>query len=174
MTRSRIAGHADEDDRGGLERCIGRFRRGAVALWRAWKQRSQVSGSTTLLHGAQHHVASPASGVRQLEQHLEAVLAAQPLWRVAMLSNFGPGVLANFGPPSVGRCDRSHDGGCYAIIPITDSLLNPLDLLLPLGRTFRSGCASKLPTKRLARDRRGSPPERTRDTTDRKAGIKIR
>ena len=45
---------------------------------RAWPRRSEISGGAALLHRAQHHVARAAARVRQLEQRVEAVLAAEP------------------------------------------------------------------------------------------------
>ncbi len=60
----------------------GGFRRGAVAPWRSGSRRPQVLGSAAFLYGPQHHMAGSAGRVRQLEQRLEAVLAAQPLRRV--------------------------------------------------------------------------------------------
>jgi hypothetical protein len=60
-----------------LEYRAGGIRCGPIVPWRARPRRWQIPGSTAFLHGAQHYVAGYASGVRQLEQHLEALLAAQ-------------------------------------------------------------------------------------------------
>ena len=77
--RHQGAGHADEDDRRGLGDSVGGVRRCAVGARRTRPQRSEVPGSAALLHGPQHYVAGVAGRVRQLEQRLEAVLAAEPL-----------------------------------------------------------------------------------------------
>jgi len=54
-----------------------RFRR-ALGPRRQGAGGSQVSEGAAFFHGSQHHLASVAGGVWQLEQRLEAVLAAEP------------------------------------------------------------------------------------------------
>lgn len=73
------ADHADEDDGSGLGDRGRSVSRSALQARRAWTRRSEIPRGAAFLHGAQRHVARAASGVRSLEQHLETVLAAEPL-----------------------------------------------------------------------------------------------
>ena len=46
------------------------------------RRRPALPRRAALLHRPQHHLAGAAGAVRQLEQYLEAVLAAEPVGRV--------------------------------------------------------------------------------------------
>ncbi len=72
------ADHADTHDGRGLGDCGRGFSRRALQAWRARPRRPEIPGGLALLHRAQHHVAHAASRVRQLEQRVEALLAAEP------------------------------------------------------------------------------------------------
>src|SRR5712691_12158813 len=101
------ADHADADDGCRLGDRGRGVSGGALASRGQGARRPQVSASATLFYGSQHHLASLAGGVWQLEQRVEAVLAAEPEGRLR-------GVAGQFGrnerhrPP---RPDGRFDGG---------------------------------------------------------------
>ena len=89
ISNSDAGGSSDADtvERGGMGTGAAGLPGLSLAPRRQGAGRPQVSGSGALFLGAQHHLAGAAGGVRQLEQRLEALLAAEP-----------------------GRGVRSHDG----------------------------------------------------------------
>ncbi len=58
------------------------FPGGTLAARRQGAGRPQVSGGAALFLGPQYHLARRTQGVRELEQHLETVLAAEPARRL--------------------------------------------------------------------------------------------
>src|SRR5260370_1634999 len=76
------ADNADADDGCRLGNRRRSFPGGALASRGQGARRPQVSASATLFYGSQHHLASLAGGVWQLEQRVEAVLAAEPKGRL--------------------------------------------------------------------------------------------
>jgi transposase len=65
-----------------MDACGGAFPGGALAARGQGAERPQISGGAALFLGPQHHLASRTQGVRELEQHLETVLAAEPTRRL--------------------------------------------------------------------------------------------
>src|ERR1700676_3334805 len=76
------ADHADADDGRRLGDCGGGLSGGALAPRGQGPGRPQVSASAALFRGSQHHLAGLAGGIWQLEQRVEAVLAAEPAGRL--------------------------------------------------------------------------------------------
>ena len=105
------ADHADTDDGTRLGDRGRGFPRGAVQARRARPRRSEIPGGAALFHRAQYHVARAAGRVRQLEQRVEAVLAAEPNGHIR-------GVLRDVGEHQQERASRAdvrfHDraGAC--------------------------------------------------------------
>jgi len=82
------------------------------AARRQGTRRPQVFGSAALFHCPQRHLAGLAGRVWQLEQHLEALLADEPGWRVRGLLR-GVGVAERQRPS---RANVRFDGGASACV----------------------------------------------------------
>src|SRR4051812_3026003 len=90
-----------------------------LAAGRQGPQRPQVPRGAALFHGPQHHVAGAPGRVRQLEQHLETLLAAEP-------SDLGPDIA-----PRAAVGDKGYDAkanraaarkrGICPVIPVKSS-----------------------------------------------------
>src|ERR1044071_8593279 len=78
----RRAGHADQDERGGLGFYAEGVPGSPAAPGRQGSGRPQIPGSAALLHRSQHHLAGVAHRVRCLEHGLETPFSA----RMALIS----------------------------------------------------------------------------------------